>query len=171
MPRMIAIIIELIILVCGLWVLAFLSTFLHELGHALGYMIATGDRLWNFRVGFGKRLLKTKRLTVKLIPLDGYFTPLEKDKINTRAKLIAILSGGPIVSLILVIGLAFLNFGGISFNSEVITPEAIEFFINAAFFINLFILLMSLIPAHYFLGEIKGLETDGLQIINAFKNK
>ena len=108
---------------------------------------------------------------MKLIPLDGYFTPLEKGKINTRAKLIAILSGGPIVSLILVIGLGFLNFGGISFNLEVITPEAIEFFINAAFFINLFILIMSLIPAHYFLGEIKGLETDGLQIINAFKNK
>ena len=171
MPKIIAVIIELVIFVCALWLLTFLSSFLHELGHALGYMIATGDRLWNIRVGFGKRLLKTKRLTVKLIPLDGYFTPLEKDKINTRAKLIAILSGGPIVSLILVIGLAFLNFGGISFNSEVITPEAIEFFINAAFFINLFILIMSLIPAHYFLGEIKGLETDGLQIINAFKDK
>ena len=171
MPKIIAVIIELVIFVFSLWVLFFLSTFLHELGHALGYMVATGDRQWNIRVGWGKRILNTKRFSVGLLPFDGYFTPLEKDKINTRAKLIAILSGGPIVSLILVIGLAFLNFGGISFNSEVITPEAIEFFINAAFFINLFILIMSLIPAHYFLGEIKGLETDGLQIINAFKNK
>ena len=44
MPKIIAVIIELVILVCGLWVLTFLSTFLHEFGHAIGYMIAAGDR-------------------------------------------------------------------------------------------------------------------------------
>lgn len=171
MPKMLAVLIELVIFVCALWLLTFLSTFLHEFGHALGYMIATGDRHWHIRVGFGRRLLNTKRLTVKLLPLDGFFTPLGEKKIDTTSKLIAVLSGGPAVSLILVVGLLLLRFGGISFDSEVITTDAVEFFINCALSINLFILVLSLIPTHYFLGEIKGLETDGLQIINAIRNK
>ena len=171
MPRIIAVIIELVIFVFSLWVLFFLSTFLHELGHALGYMVATGDRHWNIRVGFGKRLLNTKRFTFGLLPFDGFFTPLGEKKIDTTAKLIAVLSGGPAISLILVIGLLLLRFSGITVDSEVITPDAIEFFINCALSINLFILVQSLIPTHYFLGEIKGLETDGLQIINAIRNK
>lgn len=171
MPRIIAVIIELVIFVCALWLLTFLSSFLHELGHALGYMVATGDRHWNIRVGFGKRLLNTKRFTFGLLPFDGFFTPLGEKKIDTAAKLIATLSGGPALSLILVVGLLLLRFGGITFDSEVITADAIVFFINTALYINLFIFVLSLLPTHYFLGEIKGLETDGLQIINAIKRQ
>lgn len=171
MPKIFAVIIELVIFVFSLWVLFFLSTFLHELGHALGYMVATGDRHWNIRVGWGKRILNTKRFSVGLLPFDGFFTPLGEKKIDTTAKLIAVLSGGPAISLILVIGLLLLRFSGITVDSEVITPDAIEFFINCALSVNLFILVLSLIPTHYFLGEIKGLETDGLQIINAIRNK
>lgn len=171
MPKIIAIIVEMAICVCALWVLFFLSTFLHEAGHAVGYRIATKDRHWHIRVGWGKRLINTKRLTVNLFPFDGYFTPLEKNRIDTTAKLIAILAGGPAASLILVIGLLMLKFGGISFQSEVIATDAIEFFINCALSVNLVILILSLIPAHYFFGKIKGLETDGLQIIHAVKNR
>ena len=42
-----------------------------------------------------------------------------------------------------------------------------------ALFCNVFILIQSVIPAHYFYGEIKGMETDGRKIINAItaKNK
>ncbi len=169
MPKIIAIIIELAIFVCALWVLSFLSTFLHEVGHALGYMIVTGDRHWHIRVGSGKKLLNTKRLTVKLFPFDGCFMPPEKNKIDTTAKLIAILSGGPAVSLILVAVLLLVKLGGISLHSEVIASSAIESFISSAFSINLFILTLTLIPTHYFHGETKGMETDGLQIINAIK--
>lgn len=169
MPKIVAIIFELAIFVCALWVLFFLSTLLHEVGHALGYMIATGDRHWHIRVGSGRNLLNTKRLTVKLLPFDGFFTPLEINKIDTTAKLIAMLSGGPVVSLILVAVLLLAKLGGISLHSEVIASDAIESFVNIALSINLFILILSLIPAHYFLGEIKGAETDGLQIINAIK--
>ena len=171
MPKIFAVIIELVIFVFSLWVLFFLSTFLHELGHALGYMVATGDRHWNIRVGWGKRILNTKRFSVGLLPFDGFFTPLGEKKIDTTAKLIAVLSGGPAASLILVAGLLLLRFGGITVDSEVITTDAIEFFINCALSINLFVLVLSLIPTHYFLGETKGLETDGLQIINAIRNK
>ncbi len=171
MPKVIAVIIELAIFVYSLWFLAFLSFFLHEMGHAIGYMIATGDRHWHVRVGWGKRLLKTKRLTVNLIPLDGFFKPLEEGKVDTLSKMIAMFLGGPIASLVLVIGLSVLKFGGLTVNSEVISSSAVESLISIAFFFNVFILVLSILPTHYFFGEVKGLETDGLQIINAIRNK
>ncbi len=170
MPRVIAITIEYAIAAGILWLLFFLSTFLHEAGHALGYMIAAGDMRWHIRVGSGKTLLDTRRLTVKLIPFDGCFVPLEKSRIDTTAKLVSILSGGPAVSLILSAALLLVKLSGISFHSEVIASDAIEFFISSALSINLFILVLSLIPAHYFYGEVKGMETDGLQIINAIRS-
>ena len=86
MPRIIAVILELLGAVCALWLMSFLSTFLHELGHALGYMLATGGRRWHIRVGWGKRLLHTKALTVGLWVFDGVFTPSQRE-FDTRAKL------------------------------------------------------------------------------------
>ena len=80
------------------------------------------------------------------------------------------LSGGPAVSLILVAVLLLLKNGSISLHSEVIASDAIESFINSALYINFFTLILALIPTHYFHGEIKGLETDGLQIIKAIEN-
>ncbi len=165
---MIATIAELAAFIGALWVLSFLSTFLHEIGHALGYLFSTGDWHWHIRVGWGKRLLDTKALTVNLLVLDGFFTSSEK-KIDTRAKLISTLLGGPILSLLVVLGLCALKFGGVSIQSVIFADGAIEFFLNFALFLNLFILVLSLIPVRYFHGEIKGLETDGLQIIHAMK--
>ncbi len=164
----IAVLIELLVWLCAIWFMAFLSTLLHELGHALGYMLATGDRRWHIRVGWGKRLLHTKALTVNLLVFDGVFTPAEK-KIDTRSKLIATLSGGPAVSLLLVLGLLGLRLGGASFQSDILADGVIEFFLNSALFLNLYILILSVLPVHYFFGEIKGMETDGLQIIHAMR--
>ena len=165
-----SVIIELFVFIFALWVMAFLSTLLHELGHAIGYMLSTGDRHWHIRVGSGKRLFETKHLTVKLLTFDGNFDPAE-NKIDSKAKLISTLVGGPIVSLVLVVVLVLLRYRGISFHSEIITSSAIESFINFTLFCNLFILVLSIIPVHYFYGEIKGMETDGLKILNALKDK
>lgn len=169
-PKTIAALIELVALMCALWVLSFLSTLLHELGHALGYMLATVDRHWHIRVGWGKQLLNTKALTVNLLVFDGCFVPSEK-KIDTTAKLIKTLSGGPAVSLLAVLGLLALRFGGTSFQSDIFADGVIEFFLNSALFINLFILILSVLPIRYFHGEIKGLETDGLQMLRALKKR
>ena len=148
--------------------ISFLSTLWHELGHAVGYMLATGDRHWHIRVGWGKRLLNTKPLTVNLLVFDGFFTPSEK-KIDTKAKLIMTLAGGPAASLLLVAGLLALRLGGLSFQSAFFADGAVEFFVNSALSVNLCILVLSLAPVHYFHGEMKGTETDGLQIIHALK--
>ncbi len=167
-PMIIAVMIELLFTICAVWFLTFLSTLLHELGHALGYMLVTGDRHWHIRVGWGKQLLHTKTLTVNLLVFDGVFTPSE-EKIDTKAKLITTLSGGPAVSLLLVLGLSILRFGGFSFRSDILADGVIEFFLNSALYLNLFILLLSVAPVHYFFGEVKGLETDGLQILDAIR--
>ncbi len=170
MLRILAVITELFVTIFVLWVLILLSTLLHEFGHAVGYMLATGDRHWHIRIGWGKRLLNTKPLTVNLLVFDGYFTPSEK-KIDTKAKLIMTLLGGPVLSLLAVAGTAALKFGGFSFQSDFFADGVIAFFLNTAFSVNLFILVLSIVPFHYFHGEIKGLETDGLQIIHAVKRR
>ena len=168
MPTVIAVIIEISICVCVLWVISFLSTLFHELGHAAGYTLSTGGRRWHIRVGSGKKLLKTKSFTVKLLILDGYFDPAE-DRIDTKAKLISTLSGGPAASLILVTALLLLRSAGVSYESDILASGTVEFFLNYALFYNAFILITSVIPAHYFSGEIRGMETDGLKILNALK--
>lgn len=170
MPKILAVIIELAIFSCALWVLAFLSTLLHEVGHALAYVMTTRDGNWHIRVGSGKVLLDTKRLTVKLLPFDGEFTPTAAGKIDTATKLIATLAGGPIASLVAVIALLLLKLGDVPLDSGILAPSAVEALVNSALCINLFTLALSVIPAHYFHGEIKGMETDGLQILNAIRS-
>ena len=94
MPEIIAVIIDLFATVCALWLMSFLSTLLHELGHAAGYLLATRDGRWHIRVGWGKQLLSTKRLTVNLLVFDGLFAPAE-ETLDTKRKRIMMLLGGP----------------------------------------------------------------------------
>ena len=147
------------------------SSGVHEIGHALGYMLATGDRHWHIRVGSGKKLQKNRRLTVYLFPVNGWFTLLKVNKIDTTAKLIAMVSGGPAVSLILVAVLLTVKFGGISLYSKVIASKANDCIFYSTLVFNLIILIRSLIPRHYFHGEVKGMETDGMKIINAIRSR
>ena len=167
-PKIFAVMAELLVSLCAVWFLAFISTLLHELGHALGYMFATGGRHWHIRVGWGKRLLDTKALTVNLFVFDGVFTPAEKE-FATRAKLIATLAGGPVMSLLIVTGLLILKNAGLSFSSDILADGAAEFFLDMAACLNLFILILSVVPVRYFHGEVKGMETDGLRIIRVLK--
>jgi len=149
MLKIVPVLAELFISISAMWLLAFLSTFLHEFGHALGYMLSTGDRHWHIRVGWGKVLLDTEALTVNLLVFDGLFTPSEK-KIDTKSKLIATLAGGPAASLLLVLGLSVLRSGGLVFRSEIFADGAAAYFVNYAFFCNLFLLILSLAPVRYF---------------------
>ena len=168
MERIMAVIIEVSVSVCALWLLVLLSTLFHELGHAVGYMLATGDRQWHIRVGWGKQILNTKRLTVNLLVFDGLFTP-SKREFNAKGKLIMTLLGGPVFSLVLVAGLLVLRCSGPALQSDFFAESAMEFFLNTALSVNLFILVLSIVPIRYFHGEIRGLETDGLQILHAIR--
>lgn len=81
------------------------------------------------------------------------------------------LAGGPIASLVAVIGLSLLMLGDVPLNSGFLAPSAVESFLNSALFINVFTLVLSVIPTHYFHGEVRGMETDGLQILNAIRSR
>ena len=168
MPNLITILAKTVIFICAFWVLTLISVLLHEFGHALGYMLATGDRNWHIEVGQGKKILNTKVLTVNMIVVDGFFAPAE-NKIETNAQLVMTLSGGPIMSLLLVAGLLVLKFGGISPVSEVLASGMIKTLYFIALFINLLILLWSVIPAHGFFRDMEDVGTDVMQIINALK--
>lgn len=170
MPGITAAILELTVAACALWGMLFLLTLVHELGHAVGCRLATGDRRWHIRVGWGRRLLYTKRLTVNLLVFDGLFTHAE-ETLDTKAKRIAMLLGGPVFSLLTAAGLAVLRFGRLSFRSDFLADGVIEFLLNTALAIDPVILVLSAAPVRYFHGEIRGPETDGLQIIRAVRRR
>ena len=97
--------------------------------------------------------------------------PAEENRLDTKAKRVITLSGGQAVSLILSAFLLSVKTGGVTLRLEGTAPGVAEFLISAAFFIHLFVLIQSVLPARDFYGEIKGLETDGLQIIHALRDQ
>lgn len=164
-----ALIIEMLALTCVCWVVFFLSTFAHELGHALVYMLITGNTHWHIRIGSGKSLLKTQHFTIKLAVFDGVFETKE-DRMESKTAILTLL-GGPLFSMILVGILLYTRVKIVTFDSAIISSEAILFISSLSLFVNTCILLYSLAPIHYFWGEIKGKESDILQIVHIMKSK
>ncbi len=169
MLKLIAIPINIAVFLCGFWTVTMLSVLLHEFGHAIGFMLAAGDRNWHIEVGQGKKLLDTKALTINLLVLDGSCIPAEDKTDYTKTQRIIILSGGPIMSLLLVAGLSVLTFGGISISSEVIASGTIRALFFAALIINSLILLWSVIPAYGIYRGMEDVGTDVMQIIDTLK--
>ena len=170
MVKILLVILEIGVSLIAVWLLTFLSFFLHELGHAAGHMLATGDRNWHIRVGWGKQLLNTKKLAVNLIVFDGYFTPAQTEY-ATKAKLIAMLAGGPAVSMLLFAGFLALKLSGLSFQSDFLADGTVEWFLNYPLYLNLMLFVSSLLPMHYPWGEAKGMASDGLKIFRVLKSR
>ncbi len=168
MLKVIAVIVKIPIFICTFWAICLISILLHEFGHALGYMLVTGDRNWYIQVGQGKNLLTTKALTINIFVIDGFFSPAGDKTEYSKSQLVMMLSGGPIMSLLLAAGLSVLIFGGIT-PPELIASGMIKALFYAAFSINLFILLWSVIPARGFFRDMEDVGTDGMQIINALR--
>ena len=169
MSNLITLLAKTVIFISAFWALSLISVLLHEFGHALGYMIATGDRNWNIQIGQGKQLLKTKALTVNMIVIDGFFEPVE-NKIDSKTQLVMTLSGGPVMSLLLVARLLVLKFGRTFLSSGIIDSGLIKAFFYSALFINFFILLWSVIPARGFFRNMDDVGTDVMQIIDALRD-
>ena len=141
------------IFVCALWTLTLLSLFFHEFGHALGYMLATGDRKWHIEIGQGKKILDTKALTVKLFVIDGYFTPLEDKSVSAAQQVLA------------------LRFGGSPPSPEIFASGMVRALVLIVLVINMLILLWSVIPANGFFRNMEDVGTDVMQIIKALKRR
>lgn len=170
MVRVIAFIVEILVFICTCWIVFFLSFLVHELGHAVAYMAKTGDTHWHIRIGSGKSILKTQRLSIKLAVFDGECI-FDKGKIKSTADAIVSLLGGPLFSFLtlgILLGIR-LKFG--AFESEIIATSAIVSIYNLSIFANTSILITTLAPIRYFWGETKGRKTDGLQILHIIRSK
>lgn len=102
-----------------IWLLCLLSVFLHESGHAAGYRISGGKAGWKVIAGSGPKMISTPQFIFRLIPVGGYFVPGEEPK--TKKEKIAMLAGGPVVSLLLTVLFAIIRFCMMRF----VQPESI----------------------------------------------
>lgn len=152
-----------------IWLLCLLAVLFHELGHALGYRISGGSAGWRVIAGSGPRILGTSKATFRLIPAGGYFVPGEEPKTN-RGK-IAMLAGGPFISLLLAILFGIVRLCV----PALIQPESSlhEILFQVSGFLlmfNVFQFLFTAIPMRYRV-VCRGFESDGLQIVRILKQR
>ena len=151
-----------------IWLLCLLSVLLHELGHASGYRLTTGKVKWKILAGSGPKILSTAKYTFCLIPAGGYFAPEEEPE--TKKANLAMLAGGPLVSLLLTVLYCVCRFcffrslpqGNATY--EILYPVS-----SFLLFFNFFQFFFTVIPVRYRV-VCRGLESDGLQIVHALKH-
>ena len=160
---------DYVVKVLLIWFLCLLSVFLHELGHALGYRISAGKAGWKVRAGSGPAILSTAKFTFCLIPAGGYFVPEEEPR--TKKANLAMLAGGPLVSLLLTALFCVCRFC----LCELIQPgsELCDILFPVSNFLlcfNFFQFLFTAVPMRYRV-VCRGFQSDGLQIVHALKHK
>ena len=149
-----------------IWLLCLLCVLLHESGHALGYRIAGGKAGWKIFAGSGPEILRTKKYTFSLIPAGGYFIPGEEP--GTRKARLAMLAGGPLISLLLAalfLVCRFCFFGSAEADSGILLQVN-----NFLFYFNLFQFLFTAVPMRYRV-VCRGHESDGLKIVHVLKRE
>ena len=152
-----------------IWLLSLISVLFHELGHALAYTLATGDRNWHIEVGQGKKILDTKVLTVRMLVLDGYFLPDENRAGSVKQRVITLI-GGPAASLLTVTGLLFLRSGRTALSQKIAASGLAGAVFWTALLINSFILFWSVIPGYGFFRNMEDVGSDVMQIIDTIKH-
>ncbi|MFE3574417.1 hypothetical protein [Lysinibacillus sp. NPDC059133] len=144
-----------------------LSVLLHEIGHALGVILFSKEKVYiylgtsdstnkeNFRIG---------RMHFHLGWAYYGYCRLVKECALTRVQTIALLLGGPVMSLCLaVLTIIAVN---------MFTNDALQNFLNGCFYVNGALFLLTAIPIIYpkWLKPYAGLPSDGYQIIRVLKN-
>lgn len=152
----------------ALWIIfTFVFGFLHELGHAAMSRVFFKDRAWIITIGSGVPVLTTKRLIIN----TWFFAA---GKINYSVKEgkkshhIARAAGGFIVNIILAI-LIFLF--AMQYSSHVYELPFWWPALPIALFVNILYAIATLIPVTYPYGVVKGMPSDGLQILRLIKNR
>lgn len=165
-----AYIFEIILFAIILWLVGSGSVFIHEMGHAIGYMITVKSKGWQIIIGSGKRLVGAKRFVVNLLSVGGLFLPTDKGRLDSMRKKLSTLVGGPLITLLLLLVLVLLrmNLSNLG-DTSIISAGTLEFFINFALYYNLFMFISAVLPFPYLFGVCKGLESDGLQIWELLK--
>ncbi len=164
------IIINILLLALLPWLICVASVFIHEIGHAVGYMLATKDRNWRIIVGSGKRMFGSKRFVVNLIPFGGLFLTKEEGRLDSVKKKVAMWLGGPLATFLLLIPLVTLRVNLTKLGTpDILGTDAVKFLVSFPLLYNLIIFVLSLFPAPYLFSVAKGLDSDGLQIYKLLK--
>ncbi|MBE5905800.1 MAG: hypothetical protein E7277_03255 [Lachnospiraceae bacterium] len=79
----------------------------HEMGHLLACKVFTKNEVWHIKIGIGKEIVKTKRITLCAIPFSGYFRYEEKRAVSTFEEG-SMLVGGPLGTALLLLLLALI---------------------------------------------------------------
>lgn len=148
-----------------MWSAIMLCSSIHEMGHAIGYMITAKDNNWSIQLGIGKKLFTIKKFTFCLVPFSGYFMPSGQKSLS-KNQTIAMCIGGPIANIFLLI-LLYLFKNNIIFLVQVRTNM-----INMASIMNycmeysIWMLIASALPINN-LGYV----SDGYKVYESFKKK
>ena len=150
-----------------LWLGLALSILIHETGHMAGYKLAKGKEDWIIQVGFGKRLFKTKEYDIRILPFSGVFYHPTYDNTYTKTQALLCSAGGPIFNLVLIL---------ILFALGARTSTFIDYYKPTWDFIrtyNIIMFISAIIPVRYpaFFPVIGGMESDGMHILKALRNK
>jgi Zn-dependent protease len=150
-----------------MWSLSFfVFGFLHEFGHIAMYRKFGGDKNWVLTMGWGRTIIKTKRITINsLFMLPGRVNWSREKASASHA--ILWFSGGFIVNIICAGFLFFLILHLRQFfpveNFDIWSLDRI---LRVAFLTNIYIIIGTVIPMTYSFGGLKGMSSDGLQIYN-----
>ncbi|MGI6700580.1 MAG: site-2 protease family protein [Christensenellales bacterium] len=160
---------ETLLLIAVVWCIHFVSLLIHELGHALAHVFATKDNRWYVEIGTGKKILKTSKLKLQLIVLSGHFHP-EIGRYDSKKKIIIMLLGGPIASLLSVIILVFIRFLVPMETPNLLNVSAVRFIQNYALIYNIVLFVTSIWPTKN-IWLFRNYVSDGHKIRRILQNK
>ncbi|WP_342534623.1 hypothetical protein MHB40_11290 [Lysinibacillus sp. FSL K6-0057] len=141
------------------------STLLHEIGHALGVIVCSKERV---HVYLGaKNLPENGRIGRMHFHIRwgffGYCT-LQKGSSLRRKQMLGFMAGGPIMTLLLLLIASYLA-------RYFAAYAGIHYFFNGLFYLNTFQFLATAIPLIYpnWYKPYAGLPSDGYQILRLLK--
>lgn len=144
-------------------------TLIHELGHAIPALIFSKE---NVTVNIGNsNLNKQIKLNRLLINLNGYrcvvdvsYGYVNWSQVNNKIKLICMILGGPLTTLIVSI-LLYICLINVSL------PFILMLVFNALFIFSAFQFLLTILPIKYFYNPYVGHTSDGYKILQQFKKE
>jgi len=139
----------------------------HEIGHVIMYRVFCGDYNWKIVMGFGKPIIKLKRLTVNLaFFVGGHVADLNFTKEPRKFGLIMFYAGGLLANIIIAVALFILlsQWAYIGINESL--PEWIIMVIRSSFITSLFMVGSNVLPI-----SLKTIKNDGFLIIELLRCK
>lgn len=156
---------ETLIIIPAIWLLCWLSVFLHEAGHWLGCRISGGKAKGKITVGSGFALIDARRFCLRILPVGGSFDFDNNMDKMPKAHALFMFAGGPLISLLLTVLFAVLRFGVFGASDDV--PLRVTSFMLIW---NLFQFLFTAVPMRYRL-ICPGKPSDGMQFLYVLKQK